>query len=198
MPLPTELHMPALSDLRPNQGALILNIVFNRGFPDDDLLRRHFVNLVRLVDLSVAEYETARSHLHASLPSGQNRLGSLLSATDHLELCVITVHRALNALDSVIRRPEAPKISRDARRALRAFEGTLSGTRHAIEHIEERISNGQVQTGQSHALLVSQDGKTASIGPHQLSLEALGAAIRRLHELVAQTLILHSTTGQQH
>ncbi len=187
MPLPTELHMPSLADLGRNQGTLMLNIALARGGPRNDLLRRHFVNVIRLVDLSVAEYETARSHLEASLPNGENRLGSLLSAVDHLELCVITVRRALNALESVVHHQEAPTVPREARRALHAFEGPLRCTRDAVIHIEEDISKGKIQPGESHALLVSVDGRTAAIGQHQVSLAALGCAILRLHEL-AETL----------
>ncbi len=196
MLLPTQLHMPSLSDLGRNRGTLLLNIVFAHGGPRNDLLRRHFVNVIRLVDLSVAEYETARLHLEASLPNRKDRLGSLLSAVDHLELCVITVRRALDALESVVRHPESPAIPREARRALQAFEGPLRGTRDAVVHIEEYISDGKVQPGQSHALLVSEDGRTASIGQHQVSLEALGTAIRRLHEL-AQKLAQYRDIDQQ-
>lgn len=76
MPLPEELHMPSLADLGKNQGTLMLNLVFARGGPRDDLLRRHFVNLVRLVDLSVMEYELARTYLVKSLPGAENRLGA--------------------------------------------------------------------------------------------------------------------------
>ncbi len=195
MPLPTELHMPSLGDLGNNQGNLMLNIALARGGPRDDLLRRHFVNFIRLVDLSVAQYELARSHLEASLPDGKNRLGSLLSGVDHLELCVITVRRALNALQSVTRHPNAPEIPRLARRALQAFGGPLGRTRDAVIHIEKDISKGNISSGESHALLVSEDGRTASIGGHQLSLEDLERAIRRLHEL-AETLSQYRESDQ--
>jgi hypothetical protein len=183
MPLPTELHMPALSNLGKNLCTVILNIAFARGGPRDDLLRRNFVNFIRLVDLSVAQYETARSYLEASLPDAENRLGSLLSAVDHLEFCIITVRRALNALQSVKGHPESPDIPRLERRALHSFNDELRPTRNAIIHIEKYISSGKVSSGESHALLVSEDGRTASIGGHHLSLENLGKAICRLHGL---------------
>lgn len=186
MPLPSELHMPSLDGLPVNQGTLMLNIALARGGPQDDILRRHFVNFVRLADLSVAEYERARVHLTDSLPGGDNRLGSLLSAIDHLELCVICVRRTMNALDSVVRHPESPEIRRIDRRAISAFENFLRPTRDAIVHIESDISKGDIAMGESHALMVSEDGRTASIGNNNLCLTSLGNAVRRLHELASE------------
>jgi len=183
MPLPTELHMPSLAQLPQNRETLMLSIAICRGGPRDDILRRHFVNLVRLVDLSVTEYEAARTRLEASLPHADNRLGAYLSAVDHLELCVITVRRALNALACVVHHQEAPAIDRQAHRALKAFGGQLQHTRNAVVHIENEISRGDVRQGEAHALAVSADGRTASIARYTLSLEGLGTAIGRLHEL---------------
>jgi hypothetical protein len=186
MPLPEELHMQTLEDLRPNQGTLILNLGLAGGGPRDDLLRRHFVNYIRLVDLSVAEYERARRFLRESLPGQSNRLGASLSAIDHLELCVITVRRALNALRAVARNSQAPAIPRDVRRALESFEGPLCDVRDSVVHIEERISRGDLQKGDSHALLVDTSGRTASIGKETISLERLGTALRRLHGVACE------------
>ncbi len=194
MPLPTELHMPSLDHLTRNLGTLFLNVNLARGGPRDDLLRRHFVNVVRLVDLCVSEYEIARGHLEGSLPDGKNRLEELLRSVDHLELCVITVRRAMNAMESVVRHKGGPAIPRIARRALQAFEGPLLSIRGAVVHVEEEISKGNIEQGQSHALLVSADGRTASIGKHTISLRDLGLAIERLHEL-AQTLAEYRENG---
>lgn len=164
----------------------MLNIVLAHGGPRDDILRRHFVNFVRLADLCVAEYERARLHLTDSLPGSDNRLGSLLSAIAHLELCVICVRRTMNALDSVVRHPESPEIPRIDRRAISAFENSLRPTRDTIVHIESDISKGDIAMGESHVLMVSEDGRTASIGSHNLRLTDLGNAIRRLHALAGE------------
>lgn len=186
MALPEELHMPSLADLGKNQGTLMLNAMFHRGGPRNDLLRRQFFNLVRLIDLSVSLYEKARANLEASLPSGENRLGSNLSAVDHLELCVITVRRVLDALDAVRNRPQDAIDARFTERALRRFAGILGEVRNMVVHVERDINNGRISAGESHALMVSEDGRTASIGSHQLSLNDLGSALCRLHALGAE------------
>ncbi len=148
--------MPSLDGLPVNQGTLMLNMVAYGG-PRDGILRRHFVNFVRLEDLCVAEYERARIHFTDSLPGCDNRLGSLLYALDHLELCVICVCRTMNALDSIVRHPESPEIPRIDRRVISAFANSLRPTPNAIEHIERDISKGDIATGESHALVISED-----------------------------------------
>lgn len=185
MPLPNELHMPSLAHLDRNFGTIMLNVALARGGPRDDLLRRHFLNVVRLVDLCVSEYEIARGFFEASLPGGEERLGAILTGVDHLELCIITVRRAFNALEAIIHHQDAPNIPKFARRALKAIEGPLIKTRGAVVHIEEEILRGDIEPGQSHALLPSEDGRTASIGRYEISFKDLARAIQLLHEQTA-------------
>lgn len=186
MPLPESLYMPSLESLPQNKNTLILNIAICDGGPQDDILRRHFVNFVRLVDLSVSEYEKTRQFLQESLPDHENRFNAVLSAVDHLELSVITVRRALNAMQPIVRHRQSPPINRTIKRALESFEGPLRDVRDSVVHIEERISSGDMQEGDSHALMVDTLGRTASVGKDTISLERLGIAIRMLHEVASE------------
>lgn len=179
--------MPALSDLKPNQPTMILWLAFGNGGPRDVVLRRHFVNLIRLTDLSAEEYELARQHLNASMSNDNGwRLGNFLSGSDHLELCIITLRRAFNALQVISRDQKAPAIDRIVRRALESFDGVLGSARNAVVHVEEAITRGEIQVGETQILEVDADGRAASIGKHKISLEGLGGAIRRLHGVAAQ------------
>jgi hypothetical protein len=196
--------MPSLIGLSRNMGTAMLNLIFARGGPADPMLRRNFNNYIRLVDLSVELYEKARSYAENSLPRdntsspaddleyNNQRLGSILRAIDYLELCVYTVHRAIGALDR-LNDPDLP-IERPARRAIKSLCGQLCDVRNAVSHIDGDIARGRISTGQSHALMISEDGRTASIGRHTLVLDDFGLAVRRLHEL-AKTLSEYCRKG---
>ena len=186
MPLPESLQMPSLTALPLNSGTLILNIAVAGGGPSDDMLRRHFVNFIRLVDLCVKEYEQARRFLEKSLPGNVNRLLDFLSAIDHLELTVITMRRALKAFQALAHHKDSPPISRETRKSLEAFEGPLKDVRDSVIHIEELISRGELEEGDSHALVVDKAGANAEVGKEAISLIRLCVAIRKLHKVASE------------
>lgn len=183
MPIPLELHMPSLNHLAPNIGTQMLNFMFAKGGPSDDNLRRQYSTFVRLTDLCVSEYKLAQSALLESLPDKENNFGNYLFSIDHLELCLITLRRVYNAFQRITSASSGMRIDRNTRRILENAENDVKNARDAIIHIEEHVHDMRVIKGQSHALLVDENGKTASIGECSISLERLGRTIERFHEL---------------
>ena len=204
MPIPNELHMPSLEDLGSNLPSHIVTLLIGQG-PSDELLRRHFNSAIRLVNLSIREYELARQHLEESLPGagGGNRLGPFLLATDHLELCVISVYRAVNACVTIWHHPQMKPYwkSRDrevrqVRREVEAFrEQQLRSVRRLVTHVEKAIAKGEIAHGEPHVLTVSKDGRTASIGGRSISLEGLSVAIRQVHQLAKDLSLYRRDAG---
>jgi hypothetical protein len=183
MPYPQELHMPSLEHLDPNiMGTLFLNIVFVPDGPQGPI-RRHFGNFVRLVVLSSVEYETARRSLEELINRNleDTPIWSFLSAVNHLEVCIITLYRAFNILTTMVKNKGGLIADREVLRLLNSFKTSLQPIRNAVMHIEEEIRNGDIKEGQAHVLVVSADGRSASIGKYEINLERLGRAIERLY-----------------
>ncbi len=165
----------------------MLNIVFTPEGPKDPLLRRQYSNFIRLVDFSVNQYELTRHHLDAVIVDREASLGHMWSSMDYLEVCVVTTHRALNSLNSISRHKGASTIPRAIRRLLQTFDNnTLRNIRDAIMHVEKDINAGIIETGESHALQTTEDGRTATIGEHSIVLEELANVISSLHNLAKQ------------
>jgi hypothetical protein len=181
--MPETILMPSLRELSPNLPILFTHLVFAKGGPSDGLLRRHFVNVIRLSDLALRLYEQAREVLQGALPGSDNRLGALLSGSDYLELCLITLRRALNAVDVTTKRPQSPKIERSQRKLLDSYNRRVAPLRNTIIHIDDCITNGEIRDGETHALLLSEDGASTEIGAHSLRLHDLAAIIQLLHKL---------------
>lgn len=164
-------------------------ISLSRGGPRDDSLRRQFVNLIRLTDLAVAEYERARLMFLESLPQSTNRLGSVFEGVDHAELCVITLHRAFLSFEKICRHKASPAIDKNIRRLIESFAKKLRPVRDLIVHIDNDISGNRIPSGHSHALLISEDGTIVSIGSNGISLSELGNSIMKLHEIAAELAV---------
>lgn len=183
MPIPLELQMPSLNHLAPNIGTQMLNFMFAEGGPADDNLRRQYSTFVRLTDLCVSEYKLVQNALLESLPDKENNFGNYLFSIDHLELCLITLRRVYNVFHRIANASSGKRIDRNIRRMLENVEKDVREARDAIVHIDKHVLDMRVGKGQSHALLVDEDGKTASIGEYSISLERLGKTIERFHEL---------------
>lgn len=130
--------MESLEGLRRNSDILALRLALTGAGPADPDIRRYFVHLVRMVDVAVEEYETARAfHQVGQEPLDEERSEGMLRAIDHLELCVITTTRALNALDALARERNAPPVPRQLRRRLAASSSGFRDVRDIVVHLEE-------------------------------------------------------------
>lgn len=193
MSIPKRCQMPDLSGLSPRLLEYAVKTAVAGGAPADPVARRLCMNFIRLTDLTIHEYESARTNLSKVVESEgvaeqYDRLYWYFRLCDHLELCVISLKRAINAMCRVSACKEAPDIDRTSRRFLDAHESNIRNIRDTVTHIEEDIATGKITTGHSHALRAAQDGDRARIGEYEIKFSDLSSVIRKLHAIASTVL----------
>lgn len=179
--------MEPLDSLGRNTDPFALRLSLMGGGPKDTGARRQHINLVRLVDLAIEEYEVVRDFSERSnQPGGFERVTHSIRAVDHLELCLITLRRAFNALNAVSADQAAMQIPREVRRMIQSYEAEMAPIRDTIIHIEEYITRGDLKEGESHALRLTDNGTLASIGSSDLRISRLVSVLKHFHALAVQ------------
>jgi hypothetical protein len=149
---PERCDMPDLSDLHGNLTFdYFLNRYFRRaGLQMEGSGQAQFLNLVRLVDKTLLEYESARQYLQQYVDS-DNRTSLFMRCVDHMENCIDSLNRAFAHLEGLktslhyersrtsqpmpqIDRQEIPS-ARNKKR--------INDIRDAIQHMDDRISKGR-------------------------------------------------------
>lgn len=122
------------------------------------------MNFVRLVDLGILEYETARNHLinFQSNSEGPLPVSSLILASGYFEMCIGNLKRAIDLLKAIRGYPNMPEFSKElTRRRFQVLsgevEGKVAGIRHTIHHVDERIKKGKISEGQSIYLKTNEN-----------------------------------------
>lgn len=176
-----EYKMPTLSHLYPNNLANLAldrlggRVVGPTTYPHSGM----WMNLVRLTDLAIREYEAARTSLddyRANANAG--RISPIYDAINSLEEAVVATHRAvLNSarLEVVTtRKLHAPT----AGQAL-----ALKQVRHHIQHMDEKLERGSVGAGHLH--LLAPTVHAVEIGPKRLKYRDLASCITKMYRNVA-------------
>jgi hypothetical protein len=164
---PKRCDMPDLSNL---SGKLTVSYFLNRTLGGSGLAiegsgQAFFLNLVRLVDKTVIEYEYARQYLQRYVNSN-NKTSLLLRCVGHMETCVDTLNRVFlhlrrlrtalckeqsrtgEALPEIDRRqiPKGPDMDR------------VRDVRNAVQHMDDRITKGEAGEGKAPiGLMVKSD-----------------------------------------
>ena len=173
-------------------GAWILNIALAGGGFRDSSLNSFAGVFIRKVELAAYEYAVAYEHWrsHGITDPGTGRVHfTLPAAGDHLELCVLTLRRALRCLDKLRVAKSFPAMDRLTRTRIEHLAAELAGVRNSIEHIDAEIAGG-LDEGEPNTLLLSQDGKFASIASQKISTDSVHTCISLLLQ-VAETLSTH-------
>jgi len=137
-PLHSDIHNKSILDLR-------LNLWLGRGVEvlSVEPARRQFTNMIRLMDKTVIEYESAKDRcadwLRGLDGSGMPHLAAYYRAIDHMENCIGALHRTLLHLERIRQTPAASPVDRIGHKALRAAIGEINDMRDAIEHADERL-----------------------------------------------------------
>ena len=149
---PKRCDMPDLTHLH---GKLTIDYFLSQTFGGTGLRmdgpgQAQFLNLVRLVDKTLHEYEQARQYLQRYVDS-HNKPSLFMRCVDHMENCVDSLHRVFLHLDGLkvslhkersrtteplpqIDRKKLPK-GNDKKR--------VDHIRDAIQHMDDRISKGR-------------------------------------------------------
>jgi hypothetical protein len=109
-----------------------------------------FLNLIRLVDKTLLEYEQSREYLQRYVDS-DNTTSLFFRCTDHMENCVDSLQRSFLhmeglkvALHKEMKRTEEtlPKIGRDEL-PKKSDRNRVRRIRNAMHHMDEKISRGE-------------------------------------------------------
>jgi hypothetical protein len=178
--------MPSVDDMF-NKNVLNVSldriIAGNPGTPTTRQLNGIFVNLVRLSDKSLREYDAARAELMAYVENYEDNWGinPYVRAIDHMENCIDATHRAvLNAAALRINGfgRKALKVTEHQERRLRFFRNT-------IEHIDERLigtprrNRPNLQAADPFTLRLAN--KVMVIGQDSLTYRELVAIITKMY-----------------
>ena len=170
----------------------LLNLAIAGGGFKDQSLNSLASVFIRKVDLAAYEYTVARHYwqLHGTRDdaAGTVVLG-IPAAGDHLELCVLSLRRAVRCFDRIRRSKLFPQLDRLLKRRIEHAVLDLAEIRNTIEHIDDEIAAG-LDHDEPHTLLLSLDGRSASISDARLSIDSLYNCITLLQE-VAKALASH-------
>lgn len=185
----TNLTEPVKPLLQDNHGrisnSLLLSLLFGKGGLGDAQLNSWLSVFVRKIDVATDEYQIAYGYWKED-GRRDDSVGTVVisipAAGDHLELCIISVRRALRCLDKIISAPDARAIDRLLRRRIEHATKGLIEVRNVIEHIDKEIAK-VLSEGTPHTMRISDDGQTAAIANQELKIEDLRHAIVLLREL---------------
>ncbi|WP_156392185.1 MULTISPECIES: hypothetical protein [unclassified Nocardioides] len=194
-----DLAMPTVDDLS-NKG--FQNVLLDRALGGGPVLRTNsaaaakrltrehvslFVNLTRLVDKALREYEASRAALinYLSPPDEQLRTTGYVVAVDHLENCISAASRSA----VIIRALRERGYGRAAPRLTPTQEERLAFIRNAIEHSDERIlgtfKSKKIRKFDSHEpIALRLANRHAVIGDESIRYIELSQDLRKFHRAI--------------
>lgn len=180
-------HIPDLSALRPRSTALSINRIFRGAGPKDIEAYALTMNFVRLVDLSISEYQAGREAIQQFASEHESlALGRGFASAGHFELCMGSIKRAMNFLKSLRGSPSVPQslknlLPRSTIVLTGVIEGKITGIRNAIQHLDAKIQRGDIDKGQALSLMPMEE--QLELGEHIVSYADLSQWLKELHEL---------------
>jgi len=207
MEFPLECKMPDLSGLDyPLVGRLVIQLLAGeRGLsPKTSLYRRNFI---RLVDKALREYHEARETILAEIAETKRPLEEMsrdgrniyiLTFADHIENCINAVQRLYKLLERIKAEKQSPGLPRELRRQVETRGETIVRIRGAIEHMDERILEGEAGVGKPIMAAGSENWDAVVVSNYELKFEELAMVLRTMHEIALHLLTIkkaNSTTS---
>jgi hypothetical protein len=181
--LATKNEMPDLSHLFHR---IILTHMLNRlggRGPTRGVANVLFVNFIRLVDKSLAEYRLAREALSEWVSTSAEHVSPLFRTVDHLETCINTLHRAMTFAARIRSNQDCPDLpkqrsvfSSDAARKIREV-------RDCLEHFDNDILAGKLPPT-APSILVPRDDCFELLGK-KVTYAELASWITQLHAIAS-------------
>ena len=186
------INLPNLSDLPVHSDCSMLNHFLNSGGPRDTTAYALWMNFIRLVDVAVREYELGRQEIVGSA----SILRRDTVAAGHFELLLITLKRAVAHLNA-LRRCQTLKIllKKSEIASIRASEKWITNMRNAIAHLDERITNREIQKGEPLCLKPVKDA--VELGNKSIPYSEITDVIRKLHKLAGNVALYVESTPPQ-
>jgi hypothetical protein len=180
--------MPPLAHLDRNNAlnAVLNSLAGSRGVLPDPAYGLQ-MNLARLIDKAIREYESARESFDAYVdaPAEQFRLGALVQAFDHLETCLDAVHRAGQHADELAGLHGPPKITK-AQLPSASARRRIADARNAMQHAASRLLSGQTGAGTGRPIALMATSTSLRVGQRGVFIryDWLASWITQYHDLV--------------
>ena len=157
------VDIPDLSGLRPQNSVLYLSRYWTGGGPKDVLSYALVMNLVRLVDLTVSDYENGRQCIEMYWNTHRGvAMGAAIAASGHFESCITNVHRSILYLRALrTKRSVSPALKRtlpeSAEHLDKRVGPVVRDVRNAIHHLDGDITHSRL--GDEHWLCLIPQGE---------------------------------------
>lgn len=199
MAIPSECKMPDLSGLdSPFIGRLFVQLlVGDRGLSRKAGLYRR--NFIRLVDKALSEYDEAREIILAQIaesnrpPEEMSKDGRrlyMVAFTDYIEDCINAVRRLYMLIERFKSEKESPVLPRELRKLVETKMKSIVDIRHAVEHMDERIQNGEIALGRPIMLTINKNGDGVIVSNYEIKFEELAMVLRTMHEIALYILTI--------
>ena len=141
------------------------------------------INLVRLTDKTIVEYEAARTSLDSYVPDGA--FSDLFRTFDHLETCVDTLARVVKHAATLRSLPGPPRVPKSSLPSPAAQKRVIDA-RNAMQHAENEIVAGLTGhgTGRSVGLIALETTLQVGKRGFYVRYADLAAWIEVYHNLV--------------
>ena len=150
--------------------------------------RQRLLNLVRLMDRTIVDFELARASLQVYIAQRyQGNLSGLFISISHVEAGVTAFARALTFAEWLMRSKYAPAIAKDELPP-KTIRDSVRAVRNKIEHYDEEIAHGNVPTETMPMLQILDN--CLKLESESISWTDLDESIRKLHSLVARLIQL--------
>lgn len=108
------------------------------------------------------------------------------TTSDKLEDCIITVRRLFNYFDRIKSDPTRFPMDRVFKKQVEALDGSITGIRDLIVHLDQDIYRGEILEGQNTAPVLDEEISAITLGSTALPVELLARSIRHFHEFAVQ------------
>jgi hypothetical protein len=191
-------HMPPLNLVSELRSKWELGHVLGLHKMPSKRVRQIVAGYIRLVDKAMREYSAARNMLLNFLSDGQ--VDDYHHAQDHIENCIVTVHRAIAFLEILRRRnlkdgfgkalvPKAKELEilgNSAKTQIREF-------RNVTQHIADHIASGKVAENIDPDVCLTEESIVLS--DQEILYSDLERWIKQLHPLAHRLSAVHLTAA---
>lgn len=150
--------------------------------------RQRFLNLVRLTDRMVGDFQMASQALQSFVDRrSSGELSSLFLTVSYVESGCAAFARSLKFANALMRSNDAPDVASYELPA-KSFQARVRKMRNAIEHYDERIAKGSVNFDDMPMLKIGDtDMQLLSIAITWLELDG---GVRQIHALSSRLIAL--------
>src|SRR5262245_38090720 len=145
-------------------------------------------NFIRVVDIAVRRYQSARDFLQRYATSPNDWFGAMAAAAADFESCLDSINRSIKFMKALRADAQLPDhlktlLPRTSCLLRGDVESEIVAIRNAIQHLEDDIIKGDLKEGSPFVLMPTNEGLT--LGNRTISFTGLAAWIRELHSMAS-------------